>query len=93
MGVDIEEFIGAYQKEKEERAKTKVQARKEKSVTNSKASQSHALLKRPAHVILFWFLVAIFAYVLLAIGWIIGAIGDAIWEIGCRLHESKWNIT
>ena len=48
---------------------------------------------RRYHVIVFRIFVAVLAYTLLAAGWLIGAIGDAIYEVGQRMHEGKWNIT
>lgn len=37
-------------------------------------------------------LVSVFAYLCLGLGWLIGAVGDAIYEVGKRAHEAKWNI-
>ena len=48
--------------------------------------------RRPLHVWFFVACVAVLAYALLALGWVIGVIGDSIYEVGARLHEDKWGI-
>lgn len=47
---------------------------------------------RAPHVIIFWILVATLGYTLLALGWLVGVLGDSIYEIGKRCHDAKWNI-
>ena len=44
------------------------------------------------HVYLFRLCVAILAYALVGTGWLVGAVGDALYELGKRMHDAKWNI-
>jgi hypothetical protein len=69
---------------------TKIQAAKQQY---QKAAEVVAEVRtKPHHVRAMLILVAILAYVLMGIGWIIGAIGDSFYEVGKRMHDAKWEI-
>lgn len=47
---------------------------------------------RPPHAVAMLAAVAVLGYSFMGIGWLIGAVGDAIWYMGVEMHERKWNV-
>ena len=61
--------------------------------TTGKPRKARKRVRRPLHVYILISLVGIVGYILLGIGWIVGVIGDSLYEVGKRMHEAKWRIT
>lgn len=86
-----EELLKLLNPETADRIAPKVKPTKE-SKDDSKATKARIKTKRPVHVYILLALVSILAYLLLGLGWLIGMIGDSLYQVGKEMHESKWRI-
>lgn len=94
--IDSKQFLQALERENAAKGKNTVQpdslaSTKEKY--RPKTARGHSLFSRPAHAIIFRILVGLLAYILLGAGWLVGAVGDSVYDIGQRMHRAKWNIS
>lgn len=93
MSLSAKEFMDAYAQEQAAKhaGKLPIEGRRAKS-SGAQDIPARPAHRRPPHVFAFLAIVALFAYILLGVGWLIGEIGAALYEVGLRMHEAKWNI-
>lgn len=96
MAIRMEELSPATQKKilemSNELPPEKQVTKSPKNPSPAKAHKISEIRDRPVHAMVILAFVAVFAYALLGSGWLIGAIGDAIYEMGVRMHTDKWGI-
>ena len=89
---NLDELQASLGKERADKIAPAVELKRYKKNRQQKQTDDDKWTDRPAHVYFLVGIVSGFCYLLMGIGWLIEHTGRAMFEIGRKGHEAKWNI-